>query len=518
MLHPLALIVIVLVVVYDSFGAVDTPDPSVAWALTLGGFLLIAAITHMVVSRAGVRLDRTGSWRTLRLADRAVSVSRWLTGIWFIASVFGFDFIGAARGAVGDLVGVDELIAVAPPLLVYAAGWWSFYPIDRRLHDATMLRLIDLGRTVHPMPTRMVYAWEKLRDTVIAGSTPLVLILLWSEAMWQLANTFELSPWPNNDERTALALAGAQLAGAVVVLALTPAILLRIWDTAPLVDGPLRDRLTAMCRRHRVRCGGMRVWNTRGLILNAAVVGFLARLRYVLLTDALIENLPAEQLEAVMAHEIGHVRRRHLPWLLATLIATLGLSTWLLSLLIAWAPSYDDGANSWLGPVADVIGLVLVGALGIAAFGYVSRLFERQADAFAVLDACGTTRRNGTGALIVRAEEAEWMSRALNTVADLNHIPKEKFTWRHGSIADRQRRLAALVGRRLDELPIDRAARLVRLAVALALIALLIATVMDDGQDARPANAGLASETTAAPAATDQASAPNALRASFRIR
>ncbi|HRJ49500.1 MAG TPA: hypothetical protein PKU91_03135, partial [Phycisphaerales bacterium] len=52
-------------------------------------------------------------------------------------------------------------------------------------------------------------------------------------------------------------------------------------------------------------------------------------------------------------------------------------------------------------------------------------------------------------------------------------LPIRKFTWRHGSILDRQRRLDAMVGRPMNRLAIDREARWMKVAIALGLIAVL---------------------------------------------
>ena len=50
-------------------------------------------------------------------------------------------------------------------------------------------------------------------------------------------------------------------------------------------------------------------------MINGAVMGAITPVRYILLTDALLETLPRERVEAVMAHELAHVRRHHIFWL-----------------------------------------------------------------------------------------------------------------------------------------------------------------------------------------------------------
>jgi Zn-dependent protease with chaperone function len=181
------------------------------------------------------------------------------------------------------------------------------------------------------------------------------------------------------------------------------------------------------------------------------------------LTDALLESLPTEQVEAVLAHELGHVRRRHMLWLgagaLAAVLLTAGSAKWAVE---TWAPAW--GASAW------VEGVITAAGLGVAllVFGFVSRRFEWQADGFAVQHLSG--QRPGGATAVVSAEAVAAMSGALDAVARLNNIPRGRFTWRHGSIADRQRRLAALVGQPADRLAPDRIARRLKLLAAAAVI------------------------------------------------
>jgi len=264
--------------------------------------------------------------------------------------------------------------------------------------------------------------------------------------------------------------------------------------------GELRDRLTAMCRRHRVRCGSMRLWRTRGLVLNGAVIGVVPRLRYLLLTDALVENLSAPQLEAVMAHEVGHIRRRHLPWLLAALAAAFGWAVWGMDAIGGVLFGDSATVDSTALTAVDVVGMTVAIAVGLVVFGFVSRLFERQADAFAVQDASGMTRSNRGAGTIVSLEAARNMAGALDAVARLNHIPKEKFTWRHGSIAGRCRRIGALVGSPVNRLGVNRTAGRVRLLISLGLLVLVIATLREVGNS----DAGAESTQPAEPSAPAQ--------------
>ena len=100
-------------------------------------------------------------------------------------------------------------------------------------------------------------------------------------------------------------------------------------------------------------------------------------------------------------------------------------------------------------------------------FGWVSRRFERQADAFAV--------RHMAEGEHVDADAVGVMTRALERVATLNHVPVARRSWRHGSIAWRQDYLHSLVGTSVDVSPIDRTVTRIK-AAALAALTLLSVT------------------------------------------
>jgi STE24 endopeptidase len=202
-------------------------------------------------------------------------------------------------------------------------------------------------------------------------------------------------------------------------------------------------------------------------MLTGAVTGMLGPLRYVLLTDALLERLPEEQVEAVMAHEVGHVRRRHVPWLAAGLLASIGVPMGLIDLAIALG---------WRVPQIAQLGLIAGAlALGLTLFGWISRRFEWQADAFAAQHLSGhrTDGRRDEGAVVISEDAVKSMSGALEAVASLNHIPRRKFSWRHGSIQRRMENLRALVGRPARRLAIDRGVGWIKLGIAVGLAAVI---------------------------------------------
>jgi STE24 endopeptidase len=103
----------------------------------------------------------------------------------------------------------------------------------------------------------------------------------------------------------------------------------------PLEDGPLRQRLLEYAERVRFPIGRIFVvdGSRRSSRTNAFFAGFGASRRLALF-DTLIARHPLEELVAVVAHEVGHWRRRHMSALLALGIAQSGALFFLVSLFL----------------------------------------------------------------------------------------------------------------------------------------------------------------------------------------
>jgi Zn-dependent protease with chaperone function len=463
-----------------------------AAAVTLGGCAAIALVTHLLVRLAGRRVDRRGSWRAVFIAESVIGAARMAAVSLFAFAVLALGWLQAVRAWVGDGIAYDELLAMSPPVAVIIAGWWSYFPIDRRLRESALLRAIEEGRPLYPGPSRAGYVVSNIRHQLLLTGVPIALIMAWSEVFGRalvLLDRAADAPAPGALRDAArwllasdggdLVLSLAQYAGVLAILLTVPLVVRFAWDTTPLGPGPLRDRLLALCRAERVRVRELLVWRTHGTMVNGAVIGLVGGLRYILLTDSLLDSLPARQVEAVMAHEVAHVRRRHIPWLLAAMIGVMLL----VSVAAAWISARPEwrtlAAHSAAWRCALELGLVAAAfAVVVTVLGFVSRRFEWQADAFAAAHLSAAPPLSpGAAAPTVTPEAVAAMAGALQSVATLNHVPRHKFSWRHGSIAHRQNRLAALVGRRVDRLPIDATVRRLKRAAAAALLAGVALTV-----------------------------------------
>ena len=157
-----------------------------------------------------------------------------------------------------------------------------------------------------------------------------------------------------------------------------------------LPEGALRDRLMQLATSARFRVRGIQVMDgsRRSGHSNAFFCG-LGHFRRIVLFDTLLEQLKPEEVEAVLAHEIGHYRLGHIPKMLlfAGGLSFIGFATlgWL-----AQRPWFFENFGFVVDTGTAAPALLLFGLLGGLAtfwltplFNQISRRHEFAADAFA---------------------------------------------------------------------------------------------------------------------------------------
>lgn len=482
MLHLMLIAMMAVVLARD--GALSLPllaglRPGLVALLTVGSMAGLIAAQHIALVICGRGLDRGGSWRFVSAAEKVMGLTRWIALALHIAAVVALGWLDAVRSLLGgNWIAVDELLAAAPPVIVVVSGWFSYYAIDRRLREASLIGALDAGDYTPSLPTRWQYVLDQTRFQVLLVVVPVALIAAWAEGVDRVV---ALLPEPWSDVQTwqgGAVSTVSHLVGVVVALVCMPLIIRVLWDTVPLGAGALRDRLLAMCAAQGVRCRDLLVWRTHSRMLNGAVIGMVPRLRFILLTDTLLESLSEEQVEAVMAHELAHARRHHLPWLMATIIATISLS-WTASVwggsLIAGALHIEEFAVVIVGGAA----VLITATVTMLGFGWVSRRFEQQADAFAAQHLSGRNRETEARRdMVITAPAAIAMASALGLVARRNHIAREAFSFRHGSIASRQRNIERLVGAPAHRLPVDRVVMGIKVAAVVGVAITIVLALL----------------------------------------
>ncbi len=473
-MHMITIILAVGLLIHDAFADLESTlvgnGAVYALAVMLLPKLLLLVIYRRLCSRAVrhptstrlKRLDRLGS--QLRLA---------------MLGSYGIDLLTGCltwvRMMVGDWVLLDELLFLLPTLGTQLMFWRMYYPVDRRLREAMAYHAVDRGDPVPPIWSMRQYLIAQVRHSLMIPGVPLLLLLGWTEAL-NMAPRSWLILSNGTDIQSTLSLSGT-----FVVFLFTPVMIRYLWDTQSMPDSPMRSRLLGLCKHHRVGIRDILYWKTSGGMANGAVIGFVGKLRYILLTDVLLSQMSPSCIEAVMAHEIAHVRKKHMFWMIAAAGSMMviyemffGVLFWYMGVQFSNQLIQPQLWQSTIDTTAMLIGMLMAGGLWVVSFGWISRRMERQADSFAVAHMA-----QANGHVRIEPEDAHAMIQALDEVAGLNHVRIEKKSWRHGSIAWRQEYLRTLVSQKASRLPIDRTMRWVCLLIVLG--ALLSAWLLNGG-------------------------------------
>lgn len=179
----------------------------------------------------------------------------------------------------------------------------------------------------------------------------------------------------------------------MLVLLLYPTLIAPLFNTfSPLPDGPLKTRIEALIHRCGFAASGLFVMDgsRRSAHGNAYFTGF-GKAKRIVFYDTLIDKLAPGEVESVLAHELGHFRRRHV-WKSIGIMALVSLFLlWVLGQLIdeSW---FFQGLGVATGSTA--MALVLFSQV-LPAFLFpftpiasgLSRRHEYEADAYAAAHA-----------------------------------------------------------------------------------------------------------------------------------
>ena len=298
------------------------------------------------------------------------------------------------------------LAIMAPFLAMMLFSWGPMHKVDRLLRKSQW-RLRG-------------YLSFKLRNDVLILVIPALIFWTIDEAIiyW--------NPIPLMAEGMYFPLVGTGVAMFTIYL-LAPFILTCIWVTRPMPESPLRSELERICRRAGVGFRDILIWDTMGgSMANACVTGFFGPVRYVLVTDTLLDTMSEDEIQAVFGHELGHARYHHFSFFFLFILSMLffglalgNLSEYFLKGVVSRGYFGGSLAVSRLAATLTWSATLLVYLGGF--FGIASRRFERQADVF--------------GAFVVNKAAA--FTAALEKVALLNGADPNSPSWRHYSIRKR---------------------------------------------------------------------------------
>ncbi len=264
------------------------------------------------------------------------------------------DSFGLARTLLIDEIAV--VLPVAVPLLV----WWCS---QRRIETAVS----DwLGHAAPPeLPRR---EWHDLRSAGLPVVMPVVAVIA-ARDVCAMSGVTQLAPW---FEWVAVAAVLAMAAFGF------PLWIRYACGTSPLGRQPLRGKLIQAGRRYGI--GDYLIW-TAPQTPYAAVTGIVPGLRYVLLSNRLVHRCSDEEVEAIVAHELGHVHHGHVLLRLGVVAAPLAVLAGPLS--AEYLPGTTGGQSTLSMKVLPLVLAVCAGYIVGVVRPY-WRLLEHQADSFAL--------------------------------------------------------------------------------------------------------------------------------------
>jgi STE24 endopeptidase len=154
----------------------------------------------------------------------------------------------------------------------------------------------------------------------------------------------------------------------------------------PLENEELKQRLVTLGERAGTRVRGVYEWklSEKSKKANAALTG-LGNTRRIILADTLLTNYSADEIESVLAHELGHHVHKHILKSIIVQAVVTFIGFWAVKSMIRvavqreWFSAQSDFANlPLLVLVTSMVSLLLMPALNAW-----SRYNERQADRYA---------------------------------------------------------------------------------------------------------------------------------------
>jgi len=478
----------------------DAPPPDVlATFLATGSVAVTIMVAGLAISgyillrRDWLRRDEQ---RFLRRVGLLGKLYRLFVVAGYAVLLFVFDWPALAMdwAAVGDWTVPPLALTLAPFVALLLVAWTSLYWADRSL------RALMFERAAAAVAVRR---WTLPRYLEFMVRQYLLVVLVPMLVLLTIADVIEYAVSP--PEVAVLLSAGLLLAAFLFA-----GEWVRVcWRTEAMPDCPLRDRLMALAERAGVRVANILVWRTNLSIANGCMIGLVGRFRYILITDALLLSLSPEEVEAVFAHEVGHIKHRHVFLYLLTALVGAGAGYLLMVAGFVCVPWLWGAVLIETEPpvlVAEAVSLAALAAWWWFGFGFLSRRCEQECDLYAVRatacpadcsppNAAGrvTGGADATGPLpqdpgpdlapqdppppfsVCEHRVATFVA-ALRRIARLNGAAETARGWRHFSIARRCRFLSDALDTPWNVPAAEQRLRYLKVAVLTTAIAVALGT------------------------------------------
>ncbi len=219
------------------------------------------------------------------------------------------------------------------------------------------------------------WLWDEFKGWLVG----LVLATILVEVLY-----FTIRQWPQHWWLIAWAI----FMGLFIFFAqIAPIVLLPLfYKFEPLEREELKERLVRLSERAGTRVRGIYEWklSAKSRKANAALTG-LGATRRIILADTLLNNYSDDEIEAVLAHELGHHVHKHIPKSIAVQTGITFAGFWAANLVLRYAVDQQHMFET-LSDFASLPLLVLVSTvlsfMLVPVLNAYSRFNERQADRY----------------------------------------------------------------------------------------------------------------------------------------
>ncbi len=239
-------------------------------------------------------------------------------------------------------------------------------------------------------------AYQKITPSVITGRSyilsnialSIVLLIPWF-LISITGDVVNLLPFkfPKQFLSTYLGQGTFFLVALSVIAVALPVLIKLVWRCRPLEAGAARTQIEVFCEKAGMTYRDILEWPLfGGKMITAGVMGLVKRFRYILVTPSLLKLLNPEELDAVIAHEIGHIKKKHLLFYLfffISFVLFLSIVTEIVVLLIGASGVLERHGNLFSSAFECVYLICIFVIYFRYVFGYFMRNFERQADGYA---------------------------------------------------------------------------------------------------------------------------------------
>jgi Zn-dependent protease with chaperone function len=369
----------------------------------------VASMIHWFGNQAilAIEANQAGPAEAAKRLERRLGLCRWIA---LATIVFCLHFLGLGSEIVHSTflkhsLALQSLLLLLPGTFLFL---FMVFTAERFEWKSNRWEVSDKNRFVHIM--------SKFRFILGTSLFPILLLLGFIDVIAILP----LDP----------TYAGTLTIGLVLIFIalILPWIAGRFIDTKPLSEGDSKW-ISDITRAAGLGNIDIAIWNTNKKSINALVIGFVSPFRKLLVSDQLISQLPRKQVAMVVLHEAAHLKRKHLPIRMASIVPIWGIA----ALISPWFEQTE-----WF----SAIGSVLCISLTLLTLRWVAHHTEHDAD----LEACRLAASMATSVADIPADQDEagrQLCKALLAVTTERSSAKRS-SWMHPGVLARIQTMRAV--------------------------------------------------------------------------